>query len=68
MNATPKVAFIGGGSMTWGPMICRDLCASRELRGMEVPGRSGCSKGSCWTFTDWDGERFARGEYHPNPS
>ena len=36
MPQTPKVAFIGGGSAMWGPLICRDLCASPELRGMEV--------------------------------
>jgi 8-oxo-dGTP diphosphatase len=47
--------------------VIPDLLRRAQLRGMEIPGRSGCAKGSCWTFSGWDGERFARGDYRPNP-
>ena len=43
--------------------VIPDLIRRLQLRGMEVPGKAGCSKGSCWTLTGWDGERFARGDY-----
>ena len=48
--------------------VIPDLIRRAQLRGMEIPGRSGCSKGSRWTLTGWDGERFARGDYEPNPA
>jgi 8-oxo-dGTP diphosphatase len=47
--------------------VIPDLIRRAQLRGMEIPGRSGCAKGSCWTLSGWDGERFARGDYQPNP-
>jgi 8-oxo-dGTP diphosphatase len=47
--------------------VIPDLLRRAQLRGMEIPGRSGCAKGSTWTFSGWDGERFARGDYRPNP-
>ena len=47
--------------------VIPDLIRRAQLRGMEIPGRSGCGKGSCWTLTGWDGQRFARGDYAPNP-
>jgi 8-oxo-dGTP diphosphatase len=47
--------------------VIPDLLRRAQLRGMDVPGRSGCAKGSCWTLSGWDGERFARGDYRPNP-
>ena len=48
--------------------VIPDLIRRAQLRGMEIPGRSGCGKGSRWTLTGWDGERFARGDYEPNPA
>jgi 8-oxo-dGTP diphosphatase len=48
--------------------VIPDLIRRAQLRGMEIPGRSGCGKGSRWTLTGWDGERFARGDYQPNPA
>ena len=33
-------------------------------RGMDVPGKAGCSKGSVWSL-DWDGARFTTGTYEP---
>jgi len=47
--------------------VIPELIRRAQLRGMEIPGRSGCGKGSRWTLTGWDGERFARGDYEPNP-
>ena len=47
--------------------VIPDLIRRAQLRGMEIPGKSGCGKGSCWTLTGWDGERFARGDYEKNP-
>lgn len=32
----PILCYVGGGSYTWGPMLLRDILASRELEGMEV--------------------------------
>jgi hypothetical protein len=31
---------------------------------MDVPGKSGSSKGSVWAL-EWDTDRFVRGTYHP---
>ena len=47
--------------------VIPELIRRAQLRGMEVPGKAGCSKGSCWTLTGWDGQRFARGTYTPVP-
>lgn len=44
--------------------VIPDLIRRAQMRGMEVPGRSGCSKGSVWELR-WDGERFATGHYTP---
>jgi 8-oxo-dGTP diphosphatase len=41
-----------------------ELVRRAQLRGMEVPGKSGCSKGSIWAM-EWDGHGFARGTYTP---
>jgi phosphohistidine phosphatase SixA len=42
-----------------------ELVGRLRRRGMQVPGRSGCSKGSTWVLQHWDGERFATGLYTP---
>ncbi len=42
-----------------------ELISRLRRRGMQVPGRSGCSKGSTWVLQHWDGERFATGLYTP---
>jgi 8-oxo-dGTP diphosphatase len=44
--------------------VIPELIRRAQLRGMEVPGPSGCSKGSVWALR-WDGERFASGRYTP---
>jgi len=45
--------------------VIPDLIRRAQLRGLHVPGKSGCSKGSVWTLEHWDGERFATGVYTP---
>lgn len=42
--------------------VIPDIIRRAKGRGMEVPGKAGCSKGSMWTLT-WDGERFDCGVY-----
>jgi broad specificity phosphatase PhoE len=45
--------------------VIPDLVRRAQGRGMLVPGKSGCSKGSVWQLQHWDGERFATGLYTP---
>ncbi|CAN5563177.1 hypothetical protein BH10ACT3_BH10ACT3_13790 [soil metagenome] len=45
--------------------VIPDLIRRAQLRGLHIPGKSGCSKGSVWTLEHWDGERFATGVYTP---
>lgn len=45
--------------------VIPDLVRRLQLRGMQVPGKSGCAKGSVWVLNHWDGERFATGLYTP---
>jgi phosphohistidine phosphatase SixA len=47
--------------------VIPDLIRRSQLRGMHVPGKSGCAKGSVWHLEHWDGERFATGIYTPIP-
>lgn len=47
--------------------VIPDLIRRAQSRGMHVPGKSGCAKGSVWTLEHWDGERFATGIYTPIP-
>jgi 8-oxo-dGTP diphosphatase len=47
--------------------VIPDLIRRAQGRGMVVPGKSGCAKGSVWTLQHWDGERFATGIYTPIP-
>jgi 8-oxo-dGTP diphosphatase len=44
--------------------VIPDLIRRAQARGMEVPGRAGCSKGSVWALHWVDGS-FARGDYTP---
>ena len=44
--------------------VIPELVRRAQHRGMEVPGKAGASKGSCWAL-EWDGERFHRGTYTP---
>ncbi len=44
--------------------VIPELVRRAQLRGMEVPEKSGCSKGSCWAL-EWDGERFTKSRYTP---
>jgi 8-oxo-dGTP diphosphatase len=45
--------------------VIPDLIRRLQGRGMQIPGKSGCSKGSAWVLQHWDGERFATGLYTP---
>lgn len=45
--------------------VIPDLVRRARLRGMHVPGKTGCAKGSVWTLQHWDGDRFATGFYTP---
>lgn len=45
--------------------VIPDVVRRSQLRGMQVPGKSGCSKGSVWILEHWDGERFGVGLYTP---
>lgn len=47
--------------------VIPDLVRRAQGRGMLVPGKSGCAKGSVWTFQHWDGTGFATGIYTPIP-
>lgn len=42
-----------------------ELIRRARLRGMLVPTKSGCSKGSIWALS-WDGDRFETGTYIRN--
>jgi 8-oxo-dGTP diphosphatase len=43
--------------------IIPELIHRAQQRGMEIPGKSGCSKGSIWKLTGWADDRFATGKY-----
>ena len=45
--------------------VIPDLVRRAQGRGMLVPGKSGCAKGSAWILQHWDGEAFATGVYTP---
>lgn len=47
--------------------VIPDLIRRAQMRGLHIPGKSGCAKGSVWTLRHWDGERFATGIYTPIP-
>ncbi|MFM7070062.1 MAG: histidine phosphatase family protein [Actinomycetes bacterium] len=45
--------------------VIPDLIRRAQSRGMLVPGKSGCAKGSVWMLQHWDGEGFGSGIYTP---
>lgn len=45
--------------------VIPDLVRRSQGRGMLIPGKSGCSKGSAWILQHWDGQAFATGVYTP---
>lgn len=47
--------------------VIPDLIRRAQLRGLHVPGKSGCAKGSVWALEHWDGQGFATGIYTPIP-
>lgn len=47
--------------------VIPDLIRRAQLRGMHVPGKSGCAKGSVWTLQHWQDDAFATGIYTPIP-
>jgi phosphohistidine phosphatase SixA len=65
--AMAKIAHANTVVCSHGDVI-PDLIRRAQLRGMHVPGKSGCAKGSVWTLEHWDGERFATGVYTPIPA
>jgi phosphohistidine phosphatase SixA len=47
--------------------VIPDVVRRAKLRGMHIPGKSGCAKGSVWTLEHWNGHCFATGVYTPIP-
>lgn len=47
--------------------IIPEIIGRARSRGMAVPGKSGCAKGSIWAM-HWDGDQFTWGTYTPLPS
>jgi 8-oxo-dGTP diphosphatase len=45
--------------------VIPEVVSRAQRRGMLVPGKSGCAKGSVWSLQHWDGETFATGIYTP---
>lgn len=45
--------------------VIPELVSRAQRRGMVVPGKRGCSKGSVWALRHWDGATFATGLYTP---
>ena len=45
--------------------VIPDLIRRSQGRGMLIPGKSGCAKGSAWILQHWDGNGFATGVYTP---
>ncbi|UDY37276.1 SixA phosphatase family protein [Dermatobacter hominis] len=45
--------------------VIPEVISRAQRRGMVVPGKSGCAKGSVWTLRHWDGDTFATGIYTP---
>lgn len=43
--------------------VIPDLIRRAQGRGMHIPGKSGCSKGSVWMLQHWEDGRFATGVY-----
>lgn len=44
--------------------VIPELVRRAQHRGMNVPGKAGCSKGSIWSL-DWVDDHFVHGEYTP---
>ncbi|MFM7062899.1 MAG: SixA phosphatase family protein [Actinomycetes bacterium] len=67
LAGTPGADGAGGDAVvlcSHGDVI-PDLVRRAQGRGMLVPGKSGCAKGSAWILQHWDGEAFATGVYTP---
>lgn len=47
--------------------VIPELISRAQMRGMDIPGKSGCAKGSCWELCH-DGGRFTSGRYRKTPS
>lgn len=45
--------------------VIPELISRAQRRGMVVPGKTGCSKGSVWALRHWDDLTFATGLYTP---
>ncbi|MEX0769059.1 MAG: phosphoglycerate mutase family protein [Microthrixaceae bacterium] len=45
--------------------VIPDLIRRAQLRGLHIPGKSGCAKGSVWTLDHFDGTKFVTGVYTP---
>jgi 8-oxo-dGTP diphosphatase len=47
--------------------VIPELISRAQGRGMEIHGKSGCSKGSIWKLTGWKDDRFSTGKYLGTP-
>ena len=47
--------------------VIPELISRAQLRGMDIPGKSGCAKGSIWELRH-DGDRFTSGRYRKTAS
>lgn len=47
--------------------VIPELIHRAQHRGMEIHGKSGCSKGSMWKLTGWKDDRFTTGKYLGTP-
>jgi 8-oxo-dGTP diphosphatase len=47
--------------------VIPELIHRAQHRGMEIHGKSGCSKGSMWKLTGWEDDRFSTGKYLGTP-
>lgn len=45
--------------------VIPEVISRAQRRGMVIPGKLGCAKGSVWALSHWDGETFATGLYTP---
>lgn len=70
-SATEDVWALVSSAATTAAVLCShgdvipEVISRAQRRGMLVPGKLGCAKGSVWSLGHWDGETFASGVYTP---
>jgi len=66
-----ELAVSTNGSTSNAVVLCShgdvipDLIRRAQGRGMQIPGKSGCAKGSAWILQHWSGDGFGTGIYTP---